>query len=215
MHRQLLALGNSHLGQAIHTWSLPAIRTCPGRTPACSAACYATKGFYHTPSVRRKLAWNLRQSRRSDFAARMTHEIKSRGALVVRVHAAGDFYSAEYAHAWRVVVRACPATTFYWYTRSWTEPEILAELSVMAEWDNVRGWFSTDRDSEPVPVVPGISVAFLQTRQGDTATPAADLAFRTPELRGTSRIGLPVVCPKNETRGKPEVNCGTCQKCWS
>jgi hypothetical protein len=214
MHRQLLALGNSHLGQAIHTWSLPAIRTCPGRTPACSAACYATKGFYHTPSVRRKLAWNLRQSRRSDFAARMTHEVKSRGALVVRVHVAGDFYSAEYAAKWIRVVKSCPRTTFYWYTRSWSDVSILIPLREMAALDSCEPWFSTDRDSEPLPMVPGVKVAFLQTAEGETDL-RADLAFRTPELRGTSRIGLPVVCPKNETKGKPEVNCGTCQKCWS
>jgi hypothetical protein len=214
MSRKLLALGNTHLGQAVHNWSLPAVRTCPGRTPACTNACYATKGFFHTPSVKRKLAWNLRQSRRTSFVPRMVHEIKSRGALVVRVHVAGDFYSAEYADKWATVFRSCPATTFYWYTRSWTVFEIERVLAGVAQLDNVRGWFSTDRDSGPVPMVPGVKVAFLQTEAGETDL-RADLAFRTPELRGTSRIGLPVVCPKNETTGKPEVNCGTCQKCWS
>ena len=31
MIRPLLGRGNGKLGEAVHTWSLPAVATCPGR----------------------------------------------------------------------------------------------------------------------------------------------------------------------------------------
>ena len=31
----LLGKGNGKLGENIHTWSIPAVDTCPGRSPLC------------------------------------------------------------------------------------------------------------------------------------------------------------------------------------
>lgn len=212
--RGLLALGNGHIGEAIHSWSIPAVATCPGATEACLGDCYATKNFFLIPGVKATMAWRLRQSRRDDFARRMTREVKRKGCLVVRIHVSGDFYSPEYVRKWVEVAENCPATTFYFYTRSWRVGYIEVALRELAALANVVGWYSTDRDTGPVASLPpGVRVAFMNTEEGEEAE-WADLVFRVRRLRGTPRVGLPVVCPKNA--GKTvETNCGVCQKCWS
>lgn len=211
----LLARGNSQLGESIHNWSIPAGETCPGQSELCAAHCYAKHGFYFMPDVKGGLARRLLESRQKGFVKKMIKEIGRKGALVVRVHVSGDFYSAGYARKWLEVVRSCPKTTFYWYTRSWRVAKIRPVLEEMAALPNVRGWYSTDAETgDPEDVPESIRVAFMQVEEGQAA-PDADLAFRVPKVRDTPRVGLPMVCPKNLTRGKPEINCGTCQKCWS
>ena len=121
----LFGLGNAKLGRSIFHFSLQAVETCPGRTPACTAVCYANgRGRFRFPSVREKLAWCYDQSRRPDFASRVAREIASRGVIVLRVHASGDFYDREYAEKWLDVMRRAPRVRYYFYTRSWRVPAI-------------------------------------------------------------------------------------------
>lgn len=115
--RGLLQLGNSKLGSAIHVWSLPAVQTCPGRTPTCERLCYATKSRFTLSVVRDRLQWNLAQAFRDDFVSRMAREITRKGVIVLRVHVSGDFMSAEYAKKWLDIFRLCPKVRFYAYTR--------------------------------------------------------------------------------------------------
>lgn len=215
VHRRLLLTqGNKKVGEAIHLWSLPAVTTCPGSTPTCERVCYATKSRYLLPQVQKRLRWNLVQARKPDFADRMADEVRRKGCLVVRVHAAGDFFSAEYAEAWFSVMRAVPQPRYYWYSRSYRVPEIRVVLERMAGLSCCRGWFSTDADTgTPEDVPTTIRVAHLLTR-GDEPDADAHLVFRP---RGLRRHPLPVAvaCPSESPDGtRAGLTCGTCKRCW-
>lgn len=210
----LLTLGNQKVGEAVHLWSLPARGVhCPGASSLCERVCYAAAGRYRLPAVRRRLRWNRAQARRPDFAARMIDEVRRKGCVVVRVHASGDFFSAEYAEAWWRVMAAVPQPRYYWYTRSWRVPEIRGVLERMAALSCCRGWFSTDDETglpDDMPVT--VRVAHLMTRS-DEPLPDADLVFRP---RGLRRVPLPiaVACPSESPDGTRRITCGTCKRCW-
>lgn len=211
--RSLLTQGNKKVGEAVHLWSLPAVTTCPGSTPSCERVCYAATGRYLLPQVQQRLRWNLAQARRPEFADRMAAEIRTRGCLVVRVHASGDFFSAEYAERWLAVMRLCPQPRYYWYSRSWQVPAIRLVLERMAAMSCCAGWYSTDTDSGVPEVLPvTVRVAHLLTRP-DEPLPAAHLVFRP---RGLRRVPLPVSvgCPSESPDATRRLTCGTCKRCW-
>ena len=213
--RSLLTQGNDKVGEAIHLWSLPAgdDASCPGSTSLCRKHCYARSGRYRFQAVKDRLAWNLEQARGADFVGAMSREIRQRGCLVVRVHASGDFFDADYASKWLAVMTKCPAPRYYWYTRSWRVGSILPVLHTMAQLSNCVGWFSTDRESgRPADVPPGVRVAHMLTDASET--PEADLVFRIRRLRRT-RVPLQVVCPSERPdRVDRTINCGSCRHCW-
>lgn len=211
--RGLLTMGNGKVGQSIHLWGLPPILTCPGSTETCRGACYATKGRYLFAAVRERLGWNLEQARKATFVETMTREVRRKGCLVVRVHASGDFFDAEYAEKWLAIMKRCSAT-FYWYSRSFVVPEIASVFERMAKLKNMRGWYSLDKDSVlPEHVPPGIRTAYLQAEE-EEAIPVADLLFRIRTLR-KQRLPLSVICPNESPQGKEAgVTCGSCTRCF-
>lgn len=210
--RGLLALGNSKLGQSIHHFDLPARSTCPGRTSVCERVCYTTKGRFVFKQTQSRLRWCLRQSRRADFSTRMIREIRKKGALVIRIHVSGDFYDAEYAEKWLRVIQACSAARFYFYSRSWRVESIEPVLVRMANEENCRVWYSTDRESGLPDTVPrGVQLAWLQ--DDEVVEDDVDVIFRIASLR-TQRLSLPVICPQETSSGKENINCGNCGHCW-
>lgn len=219
IRRGLLTQGNTKIGEGAHVWSLPAVTTCVGMSEACSH-CYATRGRYLFPAVIWRLAWNYRQSLMASFAEQMILECRRKGVLAVRVHGAGDAYSAEYCRKWMTVFAACPRIRFWGYSRSWRSPEVWEALREWAGYKNVRLWLSADRFTGMPPDVPeGVRVAYLMT-DSEEEVPLSHLVFRIRRLRGPAqRIGLRVlpVCPNEITDGtkarNDEVTCGSCQKC--
>src|SRR5690242_1471602 len=101
-------MGNGKLGQGIHTWSIPAVLTCPGRTSICDKVCYAKKSRFLFQQVQERLQWNWEHAQREDFVDKMSSEVKRKGCLVVRVHVSGDFASAEYAAKWLAIMKRSP-----------------------------------------------------------------------------------------------------------
>jgi hypothetical protein len=87
--RNPLQLGNTKLGEGIYTFSLPAVATCPGASPACRRECYALKGRFIC--LRRDYRRYLAESQAETFAARMSAEIRRRWAGCVRIHVSGNF----------------------------------------------------------------------------------------------------------------------------
>ncbi len=208
--RHLLAVKNGKLGEFIARFDLPAIRTCPGSSGVCRSHCYAARGRYKTALVKRRLAWNLRQARQDDFVQRMTDEIRTRGVMVLRVHSAGDVFSAAYGRKWLTIIRACPLVRFFLYSRSHRVPDIAPVLAEMAAEGNARVWYSADAETgEPETVPPGVRLAFMQ--HDPAATPRrSHLVFRTRALRKTA-YSLPVFgCPQEVDRS---TTCGSCQFC--
>jgi hypothetical protein len=129
--KQLLTRGNRHLARdGIWSWTIPALaarlpdgrtfRTCPA-AGVCAQACYARSGTYNFPAVKashiRNLAYSVEDPEGWERAmiAELSHP-KFVGAHV-RIHAAGDFYSASYARAWVRIIRSAPDTSFYAYTK--------------------------------------------------------------------------------------------------
>ncbi len=127
--------GNAKL-RGIHTFSLPAGWSCPFAQDCQSRAdretghitdgtdtkyrCFAASQEAMYPSVRSARWTNfelLRRKSREEMAALILASLPAR-ALIVRVHAAGDFFSEAYFLAWLDVARQRPDVRFYFYTKS-------------------------------------------------------------------------------------------------
>lgn len=150
----LLKLGGvtSKVGHLLPQFNLPAIRTCPGSTGACRSFCYATKGFYNRGMVVAVYADALRASLRDDFVVRMSRELRRlRPGTAVRLHASGDFYSADYVWKWVELCRAHPRLRFWAYTRSWQLPEMVVSLWELSEVENIQLFASVDEDTGQAP----------------------------------------------------------------
>jgi hypothetical protein len=211
----VLTKGNEKIGDEIFAFNLPAIDTCPGMSAACES-CYAQRGRWVFRKVQEALRRNWEASRHSFFAERMIREIRSRRVHVVRIHASGDFYSVSYIRSWLRIAQACWGVTFYAYTRSWRLPGLRVELEDLAALENVKLWYSADRDTGMPDQMPeGVRVAWLQEDSSDEVPGGVDLVFRVHRLRKqpAKRVGLALVCPV-EQGGGGSTTCSSCGVCW-
>lgn len=82
--------------------------------------CYATKGNYNFKSVLRSLAKKtILTYEYMDFIERaIMAQIEADNIKLCRIHAAGDFFSLEYAEMWKRIASAFPGTTFWTYTKN-------------------------------------------------------------------------------------------------
>lgn len=128
----LLVDGNTKLGKGVWTLStLPTNRvynvvingvdySVKGTCPCSCTGCYATKGNYNFSSVVNSLALKTILCREQiDFVKRaIIAQIIADKILLLRIHAAGDFFSQEYIEMWREIVKACPNCVFWTYTKN-------------------------------------------------------------------------------------------------
>lgn len=214
----LFGKNNDKLGRVL-TFSLPAGKTCPGKSQICFTKCYARRraSRFSCPGTINKYASNLERTRRSDFARSAIRILQRQkpGALV-RVHVSGDFYSARYTAKWTRIMRECPHLTFWLYTRSWRIPTISTALEEMAKLPNVRLWYSCDTETgAPKKIPKNVRVAYMQTRHGESGK-KVDLYFREHEVRDTvvKKIDGTLVCPVENgvTEG---VTCTKCRICFT
>lgn len=210
--RNLLSIGNRKLGETVGHFDLPAVVSCPGRTPACVAACYARKHRFRFDSVVDRLAWCYEQSQLPRFARRLIRETRRRGILHFRWHSSGDVYNADYARKMLAVMRALTRVRFWVYTRSFRVPEILPLLAEMALLPNCKVWFSLDRDTGvPATRPPHVRFAFMQ--DSPEGVENVELIFRTKAM-----LSLPLVqrvCPADTPHGRrEETTCGGCGFCF-
>jgi len=149
----------------------------------------------------------------------MAGDIASARARVVRIHASGDFHTAEYARAWVEVAGRCPGVRFYAYTRGWRVPAIRRELKKLAARPNVELWYSEDRETGRSPRDPRVRVAYmLEGPEGEGEIPPdADLVFRVIEDRPAKRLGGVQVCPyETGIEGRAgKTTCERCGLCWA
>lgn len=210
----LLGQGNRKLGDFVHTFTLPAVKTCPGRSRLCEKVCYALRGHLRFVLDHGHYEPKYQASLGPDFAARVVREIKFRECRLVRIHVAGDFYSAEYARKWAEVVAACPGVRFFVYTRSWRVPAIRRELGRLARLPNIRVWYSCDRDTGvPAEVPARVRVAYMAEDDADVPPRAPDVGFRVKRKTVVKRVGGAVVCP-TENGTAAQVTCQKCGLCW-
>ena len=218
----MLVKGNSKLGNTIHMFGLPAVSTCPRATEVCKDVCYATRGRYNTTRARQRLKSALAASRRESFTEVMTAVVEFTDAKVIRVHDSGDFYSPAYAKKWLAVMRRCPETYFYLYTRMWRQKSVNAVLVEMAKLHNVFVWYSLDRETGLPKRKPArVRYAYLMTNEDDLVPDEADLVFRTKKLRSAHAATVEGVtgkriklCPtETGLPGDSRVTCATCRLC--
>jgi hypothetical protein len=199
-----------------NTFGLPAGKefSCPSQTPTCAKVCYAGKLEKVYKGVRNVLMHNwdlLKDADRKtmvNLIADMIDEFradcdKRNAEKLFRIHWDGDFFSDDYAYAWKAVILLNPDIKFWVYTRVPTAAIILNNIP------NLSLYFSTDNDNKDHAKnmsVLGIKLAYL----ADTfAIGQADLK----EMIG--KVGAK--CPENKkaiplisTNGSACVSCGLC-----
>ncbi len=188
------------------SWSLPAGKSCPfayfGKGAICGSVkhghdgCYASKGMYMWPAVRRaqeaRYAW-VRECLKTDpgvetFVSTMVTAITyytSTDMPYFRVHDSGDLFSPKYTRAWLEIARRLPDVKFWFPTRSYRGP-----------------WLDVIRDLATLPNATVRPSALLF----DTPAPAVDGLHA-----GTTATVHGFTCPASTTNNA----CGDCRACWN
>lgn len=210
----MLRQGNSKLGLDYWTFSLPAIKTCPGSTKFCKSLCYATNGFYNMPNVQTALDDAHKATRKTNFTDLVTADIAWHNVRKVRIHASGDFYSAAYVEKWVEIATKARSTVFLVYTRSWRVAAILPALRKLAKLPNVHLWLSADADSgKPVRMESSAGIAYLMKDDRDTPAYPVGLVFRDgPKTEMKYAPSGDFVCPAEQGVDRPKMKM-TCSRC--
>jgi hypothetical protein len=104
-------------------FSLPAYKTqnnkvvCPFAKD-CVKYCYAQKGNYRFPSVKKGLNKRYELSKKNEFITIMNANILLERPTHVRIHDSGDFYSIDYLNKWVQIANDNKDVIFYAYTKS-------------------------------------------------------------------------------------------------
>jgi len=217
----MLIGGNDKLG-LVHHFSLKAGATCPGQTDTCSDDCYAKKFLFQMPSVKKSHTRSKRASMHRTFATRMIAYIKLMRLKTVRIHSSGDFYSWRYIKKWTRIIRSCPDTQFYAYTRSWRKvdsitPAMRMALKRLSTFPNMTLWLSCDKDTGKPPAWPGVPWAYMACDDDDIPDYIPTLVFRV--RRSTVMRAQPetqaIVCPLEQGVDLPNTTCETCRMCYN
>lgn len=218
----MLTRGNTKLGLSdIWGFGLPSgdPAVCVGMTPVCSKYCYAKRLESMRPSVKTAYTRNLEATKSQDFVDSMVNFVRFNRIKIVRVHTAGEFYSADYVKKWMAISTRLPRVMFYAYTRSWRVLEIRKVLERLGRKSNWQLWYSADKDTGiPPKVLMPIRVAWLMSTVGDEPSGPVDLVFRTQFLRRTTvkKIAGAMVCPvENGVTYRQSMTCESCTVCWS
>jgi ferredoxin len=200
-----------------NTFGLPAGKdfSCPGATSVCESVCYAGKLEKIYKGVKAVLLHNWELLRNADHDTMeallqdMINDFKTdcnkKGAdKLFRIHWDGDFFSDDYAFAWKHVILNNPDVQFWVYTRVKSAAIILKDI------DNLSLYFSADSENIKTAVDlklnNGVRMAYL----------AQNFAVGQETLK--ELISKPgAKCPENakripliSTNGSACVSCGLC-----
>jgi curved DNA-binding protein CbpA len=141
----------------------------------------------------------------SDMIAEFkTDCVKRNAKMLFRIHWDGDFFSDEYAQAWRLVIEEQPDIQFWVYTRVKSAALILKDIP------NLSLYYSTDSENKAIGIglktEHGIRLAYL----------AKNFAMGQADMKAlTSKPGAK--CPENAKRislidseGSACVKCSLC-----
>ena len=208
---------NGKTANIANTFGLPAGKdfSCPGQTATCAKVCYAGKLEKVYKGVRDVLMhnWNLLKDADHDTMENLLQEMiddfrkdcdKKSADKLFRIHWDGDFFSDEYAFAWKHIVINNPDIQFWVYTRVPSAANILKGI------ENLSLYFSTDKDNKEVAISlnkdNGIRLAYL----------ADTFAIGQEDMK--AMIGKPgAKCPENkkaipliDSNGSACVKCSLC-----
>lgn len=158
---------NSKVGYA---FSISRQKTCINATTTCKQLCYGNGIRYKSAAQTQKRERNyltaqflLREGGPKLLAENLIHLIdttRPRDWLTakitqtlpavpwtLRIHDVGDFYSIDYASAWTITAQQRPECKFWFYTRSFLQPNLLSSITELASQPNCQGWLSADQDN--------------------------------------------------------------------
>ena len=199
-----------------NTFGLPAGKaySCPGATTICESVCYAGKLEKVYKGVKAVLLhnWELLKNADSDTMVSLLNEMivefkkdcdKRKAEKLFRIHWDGDFFSDQYAYAWKKVIENNTDVQFWVYTRVPTAAIILNNI------DNLSLYFSTDNDNKDHAnnmSVLGIKLAYLADTfamgQADLKAMIGKVGAKCPE----NRKQIPLI----SQAGSACVSCGLC-----
>lgn len=208
-----------------NSFGLPAGATCPGQTGFCDV-CYGVNAEGR-PNVKNNLYSNLNELRgkseteMAELLREMMGDYRKAFAKfnlppeqdIFRIHWDGDFFSEDYARAWRTIIEEHPETIFWTYTRSFGGSvdvvDILAGIPNLAFYLSVDAW---NIDA---------AIRIIEERK-KLGKPRISLAFCADDQHQAEQLGLragksilsQTVCPEN-TGELPLASEGTgaCVKC--
>jgi hypothetical protein len=202
-----------------NSFGLPSGDSCPGRTAFCDS-CYAT-GSEQGAGVRDMVEHNLRLLQQAESVAAMAALIDAMiGRYLVvanhhkvvdeerifRIHWDGDFFSEDYARAWRMVILNHPEIAFWAYTRSFTE--VVNVVPILTDIPNLELYLSVDEDNVE------LANPLLKT------CPSLLAAYCSEDYRSARKLvedRRPLVCPENagrmELMADAKGACVTCGIC--
>lgn len=158
---------NSKTGWA---FSLSRKHSCVHATELCKMLCYGNGIRYQSDAQKAKrernfktveflldkggpelLAQNLcalvDQARPADWLVSEINEVDTKLPWTLRIHDVGDAHSVRYTDAWTITVSNRPKCRFWFYTRSFCDPELLEALSRLASLSNCNGLLSIDSEN--------------------------------------------------------------------
>lgn len=158
---------NSKVGWA---FSLARRESCIGATDICKKLCYGNGVRYQTQGQKAKRERNFRtvefllkeggpgllaenlsmlvdQARPRDWLTARITGVKTTIPFTLRVHDIGDFHTVDYVRAWFLTVKKHADCKFWFYTRSFTQSDLFAEMTDLAALPNCQGWLSIDSDN--------------------------------------------------------------------
>lgn len=208
-------------------FSLPAIKTCPGRSQLCASVCYANRSRFRFANVQDSLDRRYRLSRRPDFVQIVNQDLAQirpvfersphqKYICACRIHVSGDFYSANYARKWLAIIRANPDVYFFTYTRSWRVRSIRPYLRAMSRLPNCKLLLSCDRETGLPPRsyhLDRLPIAWMALDDQDVPPRPVRVVFRVRRQTVQKKMGNSVVCPAENGTGQ-EVHCLQCRHCF-
>jgi len=209
--------GNKKLG-TIHSFSLPSINTCPGKSKLCSNLCYAVKyeKVYVSTNKAYTRNFNLLQNNMS-FVERKLNEffkVYSEKHNQFRIHVAGDFYSYKYTKMWRRIIKKNRNINFTAYTRSWRIPEILKVLKEINDFKNTKLFLSVDKETG-IPIFGNWNLAYLSENDDDKPIFPVTIVFRNKTNTVQTKINNSTVCPyEMGFKHSKKINCLKCMLCY-
>jgi Gene product 88 len=212
-----LVTPNGKQASIANTFGLPAGKaySCPGATSVCETVCYAGKLEKVFPTVKKNLLhnWELLKNADHDTMEALLSEmindfrndcVKRNAKMLFRIHWDGDFFSDDYAFAWKHVILNNPDIQFWVYTRVKSAAVMLKDI------DNLSLYYSTDSENKDTGIdlknTHGIRLAYL----------AKNFAIGQADMKAlTNKPGAK--CPENlkaipliSTKGSACVSCSLC-----
>lgn len=208
---------NGKTATIANTFGLPAGKeySCPGATATCESVCYAGKLEKLFKGVKANLLhnWELLKNADHDTMEALLMEMiadfkkdceKKNAKMLFRIHWDGDFFSDDYAFAWKHTILNHPEIQFWVYTRVKSAAIMLKDIP------NLSLYYSTDDDNAPIgaelKTEYNIRLAYLGKTFSATESKMKEL---------TGKVGAK--CPENNkqiplisTNGSACVSCGLC-----